>query len=781
MRKIDKLLYRAIVPPFLIALAVLTFIVCIHEIGSLSELLITRNASLSVIMGIASAILPGILIFSLPLSFLIGILIGLGGLSGESQITALRACGVPLRILLRFILSLGIVVGLTTAILSMVIVPQTNDILRSIKDKISLRQATSQINPRVFNEDFPEMVFYLDDISPDKQQWKRIFLCDNSNSKFPRIITAHSGSWITEAKGRRAQLHLENGAIYEIEKENPGNDSVSHFDTTDIPLKLDSRFAQDEQKNGRTKKVFEESTARLWQLWRDGNSENNRESLVELNRRIALPFAVFPFALLGLALASCMPKGGKTSGFALSLLTVVAFYILFFNGLRLASVGKISPWAGAWGGNIVLALIGLLLFAKVEKSHALGQWISGIFHFPSWQILKRNPHLKKMHARILRLNYALLRSTSGLSTYRFPKILDLYVSKGFFIYFFWSLLTCGVLFILFTLFDLLDDIIRNKIPAIMVTDYFTFLTPQILMLVIPMSVLLAVLINFAILEKNSEITAIKAGGWSLYRVAVPILVAASALCVSLFLLQDYVLPYANARQDAIRNEIKGRPPQTTKHLQRKWIFGESGRIYNYEYFDGNKDSFVELHIYDVDMSKAGILRWIYAKRAWINTDGNWILEKGWLRDYLSNQSGFLNIERETFQFPEKAAYFKREIFQPKESSKLTYPKLKNYINYLTKSGYNAAELQVELNKKIAFPLSCLIMALVGIPFSFSTGKKGAFFGIGVSIAIAISYWGISGVFEAMGIYGLLVPVLAAWAPNIIFGAGGLILLFTIRT
>jgi lipopolysaccharide export LptBFGC system permease protein LptF len=107
--------------------------------------------------------------------------------------------------------------------------------------------------------------------------------------------------------------------------------------------------------------------------------------------------------------------------------------------------------------------------------------------------------------------------------------------------------------------------------------------------------------------------------------------------------------------------------------------------------------------------------------------------------------------------------------------------LKNYISYLRKSGYNATELQVELNKKISLPLSCLIMALLGVPFSFSTGKKGAFFGIGISIAIAMSYWGISSVFEAMGAYGLLVPVLAAWAPNLLFGAAGLVLLLNIRT
>jgi LPS export ABC transporter permease LptG len=335
--------------------------------------------------------------------------------------------------------------------------------------------------------------------------------------------------------------------------------------------------------------------------------------------------------------------------------------------------------------------------------------------------------------------------------------------------------------VLFTLFDLLDDIVRNGIPASTVLDYFTFFTPQILMLVVPMSVLLGVLVNFGILEKNSEITAIKAGGWSLYRVAVPVFVISTMLCFGLFLLQDYVLPYANVVQDELHNRIKGKPPQSSMRLQRKWIFGKSDRIYNYEYFDGNQNSFVDLNVYDIDLKQAKILRRTHAARANIDRNGMWTLEDGWVRDYEAAYDGFKRIKKETLRFPENAAYFQKEIFQPKESSKMTYPELRSYINYLMQSGYDATELRVELNKKISFPLSCLVMALVGVPFSFSTGKKGAFFGIGASIAVAISYWGIAGVFEAMGAYGLLVPALAAWAPNLLFGSAGLALLFKIRT
>jgi LPS export ABC transporter permease LptG/LPS export ABC transporter permease LptF len=780
IRILNKLLFRNIIPPFVISLLVLTFVLFFQFIGNRSELLISKNASLDIILAIAGALLPQILIYSLPLSFLIGILIGLSGLSGESQITALRACGIPIRALLKFILLCALIVGVVTALFSTIILPRANYTFARMIDRVSLTLATSLVRPRVFNEELPGIVFYIADLAADKQHWSRVFLVDNSNPSAPRTIIAQYGSWVGDAANRRLQLHLDNGRSYSIDMDDPSKDNVGVFASTDIPINANAGTSSSSQMEPAPRKVAEQSTAFLWSDQREKPPSERIERLVELHKRIALPFSVFPFALLGIALAAGSPKGSKTSGFALSLITVIVFYILFANGIRLAKVEKLSPLLGTWSANILLMAVALFLMARVEHSSKIIHWLSGI----TWKLKRRTlgwssqPEIQNGRPSVLA--HTILQPSS-YARFKFPKVLDSYISKGFFISFLWSLITCGTLFVLLTLFDLLDDIIRNSISISGVIDYFVFLTPQILMIVIPMSVLLAILINFGILEKNSEVTAIKAGGWSLYRIAIPVFLIASALCLGLFLMQDYILPYANVRQESIRNIIKGRPPQTSSRMQRKWIIGESSRIYNYEYFDGNQDSFVNLNVYDTDLATVQILRRVYAARAHIDKNGTWTLEDGWIRDYQSTQQGFRRIAAVTMHFPEKAGYFEREIFQPKESSKRTYLELKNYIGYLKKTGYNAAELQVELHKKVSFPLSCLIMAVLGIPFSFSTGKKGAFFGIGISIAIAISYWGISGVFEALGSYGLLIPILAAWAPNILFGAAGLALLLTIRT
>ncbi len=781
MPKVDKLICRTLIPPFLISLVVLTFVVFIHDLGRFAELLITRNASFDVIFLIAATILPGILIFSLPLSYLIGILIGLSGLSGESQITAMRACGIPLRNLLRPILMIGAAVGMVTGLLSTIILPQTNDMLRNIIDRTNLKQVVSQIQPRVFNESLPNLVVYIDDLAIGRKSWSGVFLVDNSDPEAPSTAVARTGSLITDSTNKRIQLHLEDGASYAIDPQDPSKDNVSQFASTDIPIEIDFQVDSHLENSDplRPKKVNEQSTYELWKNYRHASPEERLEQVLELNRRISLPFSIFSFALLGLTLGINTKKGGRTSGFALSLAIVMIFYVLFFNGIRLASVGKISPWLGAWGANLFLAALGICLLTKLEQGFGFGHWLANNILRKPKAVSRRLPQ-RRMHTRMARINEAFLKSISSFARFLFPRVLDLYVSRGFFVYFFWSLMVCSTLFMLFTLFDLLDDIIRNDIPAAYVVGYFGFLMPHILMLIVPMSILLAILINFGILEKNSEITAIKAGGWSLYRIAIPVLLISAGFCAGLYFMQDYVLPYANIRQDSLRNIIKG-TAQTSRQPQRKWIFGESNRIYNYDYFDDSRNLFVDLNVYDLDLKTVNILRRINAARATVSETGKWILEDGWIRDYQYEQSEFRRIQTAEFNFPEKPGYFKREIFQPKESSKMTYPELNNYINYLKKSAYNATELQVELHKKISFPMSCLVMALIAVPFSFSTGKKGAFFGIGLSIAIAISYWGISSVFEQMGAYGLLIPFLAAWAPNVLFAATGLLLIFTIRT
>ena len=191
-----------------------------------------------------------------------------------------------------------------------------------------------------------------------------------------------------------------------------------------------------------------------------------------------------------------------------------------------------------------------------------------------------------------------------------------------------------LIFDAFTLFDLLGDISRNHISVLTVLNYFRYLVPLMVYQLAPLATLVATLVTLAILAKNNEVIALKASGISLYRLVLPLLLCSCLVAGGMFLLDDTFLPYANQRQDALRNQIKGRPAQTYFEPARQWIFGEHSKIYNYELFDPDRQLFGGLNVFELDPATFQIRRRIFATRAtWEPSENAWVLTGGWVRDF----------------------------------------------------------------------------------------------------------------------------------------------------
>jgi LPS export ABC transporter permease LptG len=292
-------------------------------------------------------------------------------------------------------------------------------------------------------------------------------------------------------------------------------------------------------------------------------------------------------------------------------------------------------------------------------------------------------------------------------------------------------------------------------------------------------------VTFGLLQKNSEITAMKATGVSIFRLTVPILVVAVAIGAALFLLDQTYLPDTNKRQEALRNEIKGRPTQTFLRQDRKWIFGESSQqlaiIYYYEFFDPDQNRFGNISVFEIDPRTTHIVRRIHADEAhWQERTQKWIFESGWTRSF----RGGVVTKYETFdgatfaELTEVPIYFKKEV---KQSQEMTYRELHGYIDDLQQSGFDVVRLNVQLHRKLAFPAIALVMGILAIPFSLSAGKKGTLAGVATALIIAVVYWTTSSLFEAMGNVNQLPPALAAWAPDLVFGFVGAYFVLRIPT
>ncbi len=774
LKRINRVIYQEVVPPSVLAFMVLTFIVFSRQFGRLTELLIKKNADGVTVLKVVVFLLPSILVFTVPIAFLVGTLIGFSRLSSESEIVAMRAGGIGLMQILSPVLKLGTGVSLLTLVLTLFLLPQGAWNLKLVREEIGVRPVRSQIKPRVFNEDFPGILLYVHDVEVGSDVWKGVLLAQAPEAGRHQVVLSRTGQIVIGPDGRRLQVFLEDGANYDFNENDPGKYSVSRFGSLGVSVEL----PEAEPVARQPKKPIEKSVRELLRDASQAPGDVEFQSRVEIHRRIALAFAPLVFAVLGVTLGIRAHRGGRGYGSIVSLVVAFTFYMLFATGSRMASQGAIHWIAGIWGANLLLGVAALasLRFASLASGDGSFFWRRS----RSGRLLSALAGALGRAARRLHLvRRELERRRRPRVRMGLARVIDLYLIKTFLMYALPTLLVCLGLFYLFTFFELIDDLVKNDQPYSLMAEYFVYLLPHALMLLIPISMLIATLTTFGLMEKTAQLIAFKASGISLYRLVVPVVMVALVASVATFLLQEYVLPYANQRQDSLRNVIQGRPIQTFYHPGRNWIFGDDYRLYNYNYFDPDRNLFAEISIYEMDISGSRLNRHIYAFRAlWDRERQGWNLLQGWVRDLTPGNEGFTSFEENLLVLPEKPDYFVREV---KESTKMTYLELSQYLNTLQEAGLEVDHLRTDLHTKIAFPFVSLVMAILGVPFALSVGRKGALYGVAAAVFLGIFYWGAFGVFGVLGTNGLLAPLLAAWGPNLVFLSSSLALLLSART
>lgn len=728
------------------------------------ELFVRHSGSGSQILYLFVCIIPGILVFTIPMAVLIGVLLGLGRMSMDSEIIALTSLGISRKRILLPVTLLAALGAALTLLMSAYLAPRSLRAFRDIETQLIASQISYQVQPRVFDERFPHMVLYLNDVSPSGTRWNGVFLAEAGAEGGSRITLAEGALVVAEPSLGKLELHLSSGTTHEFQRENPDQYNVTAFQRSDWPIDINSLSDSAQRPLSIPERDFSDLLREHGPRW--------REARVELYQRLAFPFACIAFALVAVPLGSQPRRGGRAAGTLLSILIIAAYYLLFIVGAGLARQGAVPPFPGMWTANIILTLAGLALLPRMER-----YWSD----FSTFSFLSRFVAVRRLLRRrrtVARVRNVAARSENGealaqpSTAFDIPTIIDMYVLRRF-LYFFVLILGAFILlFETFTFFELLDDIARHRIPFLVVVNYFRYLVPYLVYQLSPLAALVSTLVTFGVLSKNNEITAFKASGISLYRLSLPLLIAGLTLAVGLLVLDDTYLPYANQRQDALRNQIKGRPAQTYTRPQR-WIFGENSKIYNYDLFEPTKKLFGGLSVIELDPATFQMKRRVFATRAqWLDTEHVWVLESGWVRDFadgaVENYSPFKVTSLP--ELVEPPTYFNREVVQ---AFQMSWRDLRRYIDGLQSAGFDVSSLTVQWHKKIAYPLIAPICMLLAIPFAILVGSRGAVGGLALGIVIGIGYWAIAALFEAMGGIGQLPPILAAWSPDFIFFFFGL--------
>lgn len=834
--RLDRYVLGQLAQPAILGLGFYTFVMVMNQLFLAVKQAFQRSADPSLVGQLILLALPKILVLTIPMALLFGLLIGLGRLSADSEIIAMRAAGLSYVRLARPIVALGLIGFLLSAFIYNIVVPWSSSRIEAIRVSL-LRSAdpNREIQAGVFFDDIPDTVVYAEAVDRNDAEWPlRNVLIETerlaaspargsepdsagagtgdestdepppgssgaasesgeSQSTSPGIPVARQtlifgsrGRIELARNGSEARLFVDRGEIHQTEAANPDLYRRIQFERpfmAVVPILLST------QPGAERPRLVQEYTlseliaeARHFKPRRaNANPERvyrYRRDTMEIHWRFAVPAACFAFCMLGFPLGLLNQRGGKSSGFAISLLVIVGYWIALTSGRDLALEGKIPLFLGAWGPDLLLLAVGLVLILKRQRADELS------FSFPSriaswlrsaqgWLAggLRRAESTRRPQAPALALP-----PRSRLS------VIDRYVVRRFLGVFGLVLVSAASLYGVVEIRGLVDSLIDKPFPVRLALAYLAYLGPGTLKLLLPIAAVVAALITIGLICRANEDTALKAAGVSIFRIAAPMFVATIGLCVLYFIIQDYVAPTTNQSAGRIRDQIEGRVASSTLGGTR-WFLGKDHRLYSYDDYDPESQVLQGVSVLELKENPFRVRRRLWSPKVrW--KEGAWTAFGGWVRDFPAGTdaptapigTGALKWREE----PEDFARQERSLVQSSRlAEEMSFWALRDHIRRMRASGYDTSRLRVSLYEKLAFPCAPLVMVMIGVPFAFRAGRRGSLYGMGIALVLVIAYWACFAFSSALGQEQVLPPLLAAWAPNLLFGfAGGYLFLST---
>jgi LPS export ABC transporter permease LptG len=809
MKILTRYIFKEMVGPTLLGFSFYTFIVLMNKLFLLAGMIIRRSLPAETVGKLLLLSIPYIVVMTVPMSILFGVLIAVGRLSADSEIIAMRALGISMRTIYRPVFVFTFLVFLIALYLINVVMPRGSAQLEDLQNDLLTSSVDKEIKPRVFYDNYEDVMIYVNDVDPRTGRWNGVFLADNRSSLDETDTSPQAA--VDAAAARRAndeQQHgvfgsqqsgtrivvAEGGFVSSIQPAQQIwlnlSKTATHFwdprksDRYDLNSNNAERILLSDRGTLEARRVahsfrsmnLRELREQVQLLRYTPDREGYRMAKVEIHKKFSLPFACLVFGVLGLPLGISNRRGGKSSGFTLSLAIIMAYWVMITNGEQLAVNGTIGPAVGMWAPNIILLAFGIWLLLRANRDAGASRSDVGIFG-RMWRFIRREKSVAVSTSNVIVSDSPSILSRLDIT---FPNILDRYVLREFLKMLFMIVISTAVLITIVDYTQISADVRENHIAFHTVFAYYRFMFFQIVSWTLPISVLVATLVTFGIFSKNNEVTAFKSGGVSLYRVALPVVAVAIVIGGLSYLLSEFVLPYSNQRMDQLRNKIKGKKTVATASQQKLWFAGKGRYIINFLSYDRATKELGQVQVFELHPTVFRLTRRVYAQRAKWDGSG-WVFQNGWIRSFSDDNrtATFTPITSPVRLFyAERPEDFETEAKTPEQ---MTYGQLRRYIDTVKKSGYAADALTVRLYMKTSWPFLSVVMALIALPFAFRVGKRGALYGVGIGLALGIVYWMIFATCTKLGEVGNLPALLSAWAANILFAIAAIYMFLHVET
>ena len=789
MRILDRYIWKELWTPFLLGLLVSTFLLLIDRIFDLMDLIINKGVPVHLVGLLFVYLLPAILVLTIPIGVLFAILVAFGRLSADMEIVAMKACGVsPLRLLWP-VMSFGVVMAAATGYLMIDSVPKTNYAFKSLVFDIVRTQASVGVKERVFNDTFGNFVIYVDEIAPDQVALRNVFVSDERKPEEQRFITAKEGRLLSDEVNRRVTLRLLDGSIHETSPTALQKYREVRFRLYDITLVLENPLVK---QGGAPKGDREMSLADLQKTVQEFTTSkgNANPYLVEIHKKFAIPVACLVFSVLGVPLGIRAHRGGRWGAFVAALPILLFYYVGLTLGENVGDTGRVAPWLAMWGPNIVVGAVAIYLLRATLRERPIP--VVTLIQQAFWSLVAQGrDYWRRIAVPAAAPGSRPAAATRGRARARRAArsnalhIVDRYLSVEFLTLFLYGIALATVVVIIGDLMTTLDRYLRLKPGLWLILLHFLYRTPPFVYQGLHIVMLMSTILLFVGLSRSNELTALKAGGVSLYRVSLPIFGLAVVVTFSSLVFQEVVMPFMNRRAVEIdESKIKRRTMPELRKRTQIWYRGrEDGaaesRIYHIELLDPGNRQMNGVTVLSLGADFGMRRRWDAREMRWSDAEDAWQLANGVRREFRSGRPDMAESFREqTVRLPERYQDFAQV---PKAPDVMNYLELRDYIDRLQAAGHKVGKYLVDLYSKIAFPFAHPIMALVGIPFALQSPRGGRVIGIALCLALGLGYFIVHSAALALARAEILPPLVAAWAANALFATLGLYLYLRART
>ena len=758
--KISIYTIRAVLPYLGFAWLLLSVILFVQQASRYSDIFFNNTIPSSLIWQLTFALVPNVIAFTCPMAVLIGVIIGLSKMQGDSELVAIRAAGVGnLQITVPIIL-LGILLSFFAFFINLKGVPIAAQIVRKIALQTAIYKLESPIEPGVFNTEIQGYTIYVKDGDLEKGTWRNIFIYqEDQKNKLVRLITSTSGR--IDSSGEDSELVLEKASVNSFGLGGSNQKLVSEK-VNNLRLVIQTKRGELIEKLSKTEVTADEMGLReLAEFSKTKIGKERTEAEILWQRRIILSITPLIFALLGTSLILRFNRGGRGWGIFLALACLIIYYLIALLGEQLARTNVISVFVSSLI-PIILAGIAVTWFFLSQRLF-LTKSVGSIIKLSSFKLPFNFPN--KSRRSIF----------SSLST----GILDFDIVSNLLHYFLLTLSFITAIYLIFTAFELWKFAGTINQGFVLLLKYLFYLIPFIYIQISPSALMIATLATYIIKSRQNEVVTWTSAGQSIYRLLFPCFILMMLIGIMNWGVQETILPPANQIQDGLRAQLRNKGVMTL-NTGRNWVASEN-RIYSFELennIQNNSESqrVKNLSIYQLSEFDSRLVSVLRVEQAvWENERIKFLGKSNetiWLNDIPQKESQTMNKE-----LVENYNPFKQMKRKPNH---LTDVEIDELIK-TSESESESRSFSVALEKRKTTPFLPLIITLFTVPFALSLSRKGKILTIAGAVAVWLLFMGITGTFEQFGLSGFLEPRIAVWSPIIIFGLIGAFLLTRIKT